>query len=376
MLDRILASIKEYYDKGLDLPPKLIEKLQESFDIRDKFNEFSSLNLQETSKKMKDLLKEKGYTVELLENLKSIVGGNDLYKINAFIAAVNDNNDEYYISSCVYFNRVLNETADFNMHDAFNSCVSKLMNRGYSKENIMKAFNDYSSTGKFDLGKRTGIVVKLVRSKAPSIEERNDSLEITDADKKEAAELLAAIPGLRDDLNTILKSEDTSSLDSNVPDENLEPIVNDLDSGNNNEPDKIENNQEVTEPVDIQPTSFLGNQPINPFDPTYKAQTISSIDIPGDVDYIGGIDYSKPNDFVEMPNPFEVPYEGTFKKISKIAKKVKRKITKPDFSKLKMKMLKSFLKLMNVDSNVLESAQENSFDYSWDDDMNIEGRSR
>lgn len=375
----IFDQIRDAYNNGGALTPEMLEDLKKSFKVRDDFNKLFSLDVETSPKKMKGILEKNGYTLEVLKNLRFGVKDTDLDKLNVFIAAMNDNTDEYYVSFAVYLNHMTNDRVDFNKNDVFNLCIDKLVSKGYSEENIVKAINDYSSTGKFDLGTSKGIVVKLVRTKAPVMEEtkeENASFKTTSTDKKEPEEIkqfspridslfeqfLYSYPDLADEFKSdVLPKQPESTLENDVS----KPDV----------PDNSSQKEEINE----QPISSFNGQGINPFDSTYNAQRIEyrePIDIPSDVDYIGDIDYSKPNDFVEMPNPFEVPYEGTFKKISKIAKKVKRKITKPDFSKLKMKMLKSFLKLMKVDPNVLDSTEENSFDYSWDHDMNKEGRSR
>ena len=379
----IFDQIRDAYNNGGALTPQMLEDLKKSFKVRDDFNKLFSLDVETSPKKMKGILEKNGYTLEVLKNLRFGVKDTDLDKLNVFIAAMNDNTDEYYVSFAVYLNHMTNDRVDFKKNDVFNLCIDKLVSKGYSEENIVKAINDYSSTGQFDLGTSKGIVVKLVRTKAPVIEEKKEGnvpLKITDIDKKEKVEdkseedkFSSRIDSLFNKFieeNPDLADEFKGDVPPKQPESTLENDVSKPDV-----PDNSSQKEEINE----QPISSFNGQDINPFDSTYNAQRIEyrePIDIPSDVDYIGDIDYSKPNDFVEMPNPFEVPYEGTFKKISKIAKKVKRKITKPDFSKLKMKMLKSFLKLMKVDPNVLESTEENSFDYSWDHDMNKEGRSR
>lgn len=357
-IDELLDRISELYKSGDELTPDLVSELQNVFSIRDELSSIMSLDLESTSKKMKDLLVANGYTIDSLERIKPYVNGNDVYKLNAFIASMKEEKNEFYISSAVYYNKILNETADFYMYDAFNSCVSKLVDRGYSKKNVMKSIFDYSSNGTYDLGESKGVVVRLIRSKAPSIEKENDSLEITDADKKEAAELVAAIPGLHDDLETILKSVDKSS-DSAVSQLNGTEVFNiDLNSSNNTD-DSKKAEERVDDGKDV---------------PTMNSDSLGT----ADVDYINLGDYSDTYFSDVVTNPFEKTNDEPLNKISRIAKKVKRKISKPDFNKLKMKMLKSFMKLMSIDSSVLKQPQSDSLytDYSFDDDININDRSR
>lgn len=380
-IGELLDRISELYKSGDELTPDLISELQNAFIIRDDLRSIMSLDLESTSKKMKDLLVANGYTIDSLERIKPYVSGNDVYKLSAFIASMKEEKNEFYISSAAYYNKILNETADFYMYDAFNSCVSKLVDRGYSKKNVMKSIFDYSSNGAYDLGESKGVVVRLVRSKAPiiqdavkedvveespikednfekSLQNENDSLIITDKDREEVKELLSVYPGLRDDLETILKSVDKSS-DSAVSQLNGTEVFNiDLNSSNNpDDSKKAEERVDDGKDVPIMNSDSLGT---------------------ADVDYINLGDYSDTCFSDVVTNPFEKTNDEPLNKISRIAKKVKRKISKPDFNNLKMKMLKSFMKLMSIDSSVLKQPQSDSIytDYSFDDDININGRSR
>lgn len=402
-IDELLDRISELYKSGDELTPDLVSELQNVFSIRDELSSIMSLDLESTSKKMKDLLVANGYTIDSLERIKPYVNGNDVYKLNAFIASMKEEKNEFYISSAVYYNKILNETADFYMYDAFNSCVSKLVDRGYSKKNVMKSIFDYSSNGTYDLGESKGVVVRLVKSKAPIIQDavkkdvvedtmfasKKEPLTTTDGEmikgSSENAFLIQSLNSnvvnddviFRDAKKLMMEHPDLSAILSGVVDSTPEVSTSIEDS--------------VTSPSDRYRNSAgelgydIGHDPVAD-EPIEMPKDGQSIDFFNSDSQIPIVDYTVRNDDYalgtfdseEMPNPFEIPYEGPLKKISKIAKKVKRKITKPDFNKLKMKMLKSFMKLMSIDSNVLKQPQSDSIytDYSFDDDININGRSR
>lgn len=375
----IIDNIRSAYENGDELTSEMIEELRLSFDIRDRLNNLFSLDVESSPKKMRDLLEKKGYTLDILKNLRfglsSVAEGIDLKKINIFIASMENNIDEFYVSSAVYYNSMANANTDLNMMDKYKSCIDKLVSKGYSKENVIKAINDYSSTGQFDLGKSKGITIKLVKTTV-----KKDVNTAGVKDKQEADLHTTSVLSESDKDNSIHSTEQLSSTeldglvkefyktnpeltppafesvlgvsDQGADSEDVnELVITDFGEGVSDDAGSKEDG-EFIQPDNSLKNRFLG-QGVDPFDPSYSAQKIGTQ--PSESDLFLG----EPDE--EIPNPFEVPQEGLLKRI---VKKVKRPISKPDFTKLKKAMLNSLSRLMQKASNALQAKADLNNDIS------------
>lgn len=349
----IFNQIRDAYDNGGALTPEMLEDLKKTFKVRDDFNKLFSLDVETSPKKMKELLEKNGYTLEVLKNLRFGVDGTDLDKLNVFIAAMNGNTDEFYVASAVYFNHMATEHVDPNMIESQKNCIAKLIAKGYSEENIMKAISDYSTTCQFNLGKSKGIVVKLVRTNAKAKSVGNTSDAEKDNSRQSNIEQSNPRPLSPSKLDNLVKAffEQNPDLKPDYADDVLNNESEDNKTGTDSaqkegNPSRLEN-------------SFSG-QGVNPFDSSYSAETIAPTG--SNVEYLDPYLNEFSGNFVEMPNPFEVPYEGFMVKVKKIVKKVKRPISKPDFSKIKKSMLKSLSNLMQKASNALKAKLEMNTD--------------